>query len=226
MICFNGLFLVSSVCRMCKEKMQTNPTSDNQMIPGFVFLKDVIETWHEMVGYSLCELSLWVTASLCIPQQLKMKEGSFACSVQCTPKRHWRFFVRRATPSPAAAASCPSTRSTGTGLPVSLTTLNTFHLCFHSSHLCLPAEAAGCSEFKSHSKLISVVSLPWQKPSLLSPVHPWTGKPQCDNFPFFHRFRHLEEALQNQRIILENVITKVEEKKNGIQVSAKQIEDR
>ncbi|XP_016154449.1 PREDICTED: tripartite motif-containing protein 66 [Ficedula albicollis] len=41
-----------------------------------------------------------------------------------------------------------------------------------------------------------------------------------------HRFRHLEEALQNQRIILENVITKVEEKKNGIQVSAKQIEDR
>ncbi|KFR11238.1 Tripartite motif-containing protein 66, partial [Opisthocomus hoazin] len=41
-----------------------------------------------------------------------------------------------------------------------------------------------------------------------------------------HRFRHLEEALQSQRVILENVITKVEEKKNGIQVSAKQIEDR
>ncbi|NXL55433.1 TRI66 protein, partial [Chordeiles acutipennis] len=41
-----------------------------------------------------------------------------------------------------------------------------------------------------------------------------------------HRFRHLDEALQNQRAILENVITKVEEKKNGIQVSAKQIEDR
>ncbi|XP_014731860.1 PREDICTED: tripartite motif-containing protein 66 [Sturnus vulgaris] len=41
-----------------------------------------------------------------------------------------------------------------------------------------------------------------------------------------HRFRHLDEALQNQRIILENVITKVEEKKNGIQVSTKQIEDR
>ncbi|XP_008944123.1 PREDICTED: tripartite motif-containing protein 66, partial [Merops nubicus] len=41
-----------------------------------------------------------------------------------------------------------------------------------------------------------------------------------------HRFRHLNEALQNQRIILENVITKVEEKKSGIQVSAKQIEDR
>uniref|UniRef100_A0A663F644 RING-type E3 ubiquitin transferase n=1 Tax=Aquila chrysaetos chrysaetos TaxID=223781 RepID=A0A663F644_AQUCH len=41
-----------------------------------------------------------------------------------------------------------------------------------------------------------------------------------------HRFRHLDEALQNQRLILENVITKVEEKKNGIQVSAKQIEDR
>ncbi|XP_061318927.1 tripartite motif-containing protein 66 isoform X2 [Pezoporus flaviventris] len=41
-----------------------------------------------------------------------------------------------------------------------------------------------------------------------------------------HRFRHLDEALQNQRVILENVITEVEEKKNGIQVSAKQIEDR
>ncbi|XP_061198538.1 tripartite motif-containing protein 66 isoform X2 [Neopsephotus bourkii] len=41
-----------------------------------------------------------------------------------------------------------------------------------------------------------------------------------------HRFRHLDEALQNQRVILENVITKVEEKKNAIQVSAKQIEDR
>ncbi|NXH14728.1 TRI66 protein, partial [Bucco capensis] len=41
-----------------------------------------------------------------------------------------------------------------------------------------------------------------------------------------HRFRHLDEALQNQRVILENVITQVEEKKNGIQVSTKQIEDR
>uniref|UniRef100_A0A669R8D6 RING-type E3 ubiquitin transferase n=1 Tax=Phasianus colchicus TaxID=9054 RepID=A0A669R8D6_PHACC len=41
-----------------------------------------------------------------------------------------------------------------------------------------------------------------------------------------HRFRHLDEALQNQRAILENVVAKVEEKKSGIQVSAKQIEDR
>ncbi|XP_053925089.1 tripartite motif-containing protein 66 [Cuculus canorus] len=41
-----------------------------------------------------------------------------------------------------------------------------------------------------------------------------------------HRFRHLDEALKNQRVILENVVTKVEEKKNGIQISAKQIEDR
>ncbi|NXS57841.1 TRI66 protein, partial [Brachypteracias leptosomus] len=41
-----------------------------------------------------------------------------------------------------------------------------------------------------------------------------------------HRFRHLNEALQNQRVILENVVTKVEEKKSGIQASAKQIEDR
>ncbi|XP_010144065.1 PREDICTED: tripartite motif-containing protein 66 [Buceros rhinoceros silvestris] len=41
-----------------------------------------------------------------------------------------------------------------------------------------------------------------------------------------HRFRHLDEALQNQRVILENVITKVEEKRSDIQVSAKQLEDR
>nr|XP_060623273.1 tripartite motif-containing protein 66 isoform X2 [Anolis sagrei ordinatus] len=41
-----------------------------------------------------------------------------------------------------------------------------------------------------------------------------------------HRFRHLHEALQNQRAILENVMAKVEEKKNGVQVSAKQTEDR
>jgi len=47
-----------------------------------------------------------------------------------------------------------------------------------------------------------------------------------ENFPFLCRFRHLDEALQNQRAILENVVTKVEEKKSGIQVSAKQIEDR
>ncbi|NXG70843.1 TRI66 protein, partial [Baryphthengus martii] len=41
-----------------------------------------------------------------------------------------------------------------------------------------------------------------------------------------HRFSYLNEALKNQRTILENVITKVEEKKSGIQFSAKQIEDR
>uniref|UniRef100_A0A8C4W615 Tripartite motif containing 66 n=1 Tax=Gopherus evgoodei TaxID=1825980 RepID=A0A8C4W615_9SAUR len=41
-----------------------------------------------------------------------------------------------------------------------------------------------------------------------------------------HRFMHLEEALQNQRVILENVTAKVEERKTGMQVSAKQIEDR
>ncbi|KAJ6665137.1 hypothetical protein lerEdw1_005368 [Lerista edwardsae] len=41
-----------------------------------------------------------------------------------------------------------------------------------------------------------------------------------------HRFRHLQEALQNQRVMLESVMTKVEEKKSGVQVSAKQIEDR
>ncbi|NXI47133.1 TRI66 protein, partial [Galbula dea] len=41
-----------------------------------------------------------------------------------------------------------------------------------------------------------------------------------------HRFRHLDEALQNQRVILESVTTKVEEKKSGIQFSTKQIEDR
>uniref|UniRef100_A0A6I8N8R3 RING-type E3 ubiquitin transferase n=1 Tax=Ornithorhynchus anatinus TaxID=9258 RepID=A0A6I8N8R3_ORNAN len=41
-----------------------------------------------------------------------------------------------------------------------------------------------------------------------------------------HRFRHLEEALQNQRLLLENVTAQVEEKKTGLQASAKQIEDR
>ncbi|XP_054825965.1 tripartite motif-containing protein 66 [Eublepharis macularius] len=41
-----------------------------------------------------------------------------------------------------------------------------------------------------------------------------------------HRFRHLQEALQNQRVILENVTAKVEERKSAAQVSAKQIEDR
>uniref|UniRef100_A0A8D2L785 Tripartite motif containing 66 n=1 Tax=Varanus komodoensis TaxID=61221 RepID=A0A8D2L785_VARKO len=38
--------------------------------------------------------------------------------------------------------------------------------------------------------------------------------------------RYLQEALQNQRVILENVSAKVEEKKSGMQVSVKQIEDR
>ncbi|XP_029437946.1 tripartite motif-containing protein 66 isoform X2 [Rhinatrema bivittatum] len=41
-----------------------------------------------------------------------------------------------------------------------------------------------------------------------------------------HRFRHLNEALQNQRIILENVTSQVEEKKMGIQATAKQTEER
>ncbi|XP_048342151.1 tripartite motif-containing protein 66 isoform X2 [Sphaerodactylus townsendi] len=41
-----------------------------------------------------------------------------------------------------------------------------------------------------------------------------------------HRFRYLQEALQNQRVILENVTAKVDEKKSAAQVSAKQIEDR
>ncbi|CAH2325511.1 tripartite motif-containing 66 isoform X1 [Pelobates cultripes] len=41
-----------------------------------------------------------------------------------------------------------------------------------------------------------------------------------------HRFRRLDEALQNQRVLLENVITQVEEKKVGVQAAGKQIEDR
>nr|XP_033784791.1 tripartite motif-containing protein 66 isoform X2 [Geotrypetes seraphini] len=41
-----------------------------------------------------------------------------------------------------------------------------------------------------------------------------------------HRFRYLDEALQNQRILLENVTTRVEEKKIAIQATAKQIEER
>lgn len=41
-----------------------------------------------------------------------------------------------------------------------------------------------------------------------------------------HRFRRLEEALQNQRVLLENVVTQVEEKKIVVQAAGKQIEDR
>ncbi|XP_043828332.1 tripartite motif-containing protein 66 [Dromiciops gliroides] len=41
-----------------------------------------------------------------------------------------------------------------------------------------------------------------------------------------HRCRHVEEVLQNQRMLLENVTTQVEHKKTGLQASAKQIEDR
>ncbi|XP_063800117.1 tripartite motif-containing protein 66 isoform X2 [Pseudophryne corroboree] len=41
-----------------------------------------------------------------------------------------------------------------------------------------------------------------------------------------HRFRRLDEALQNQRVLLENVVTQVEEKKIGVQGAGKQIEER
>ncbi|XP_036077489.1 tripartite motif-containing protein 66 isoform X4 [Rousettus aegyptiacus] len=41
-----------------------------------------------------------------------------------------------------------------------------------------------------------------------------------------HRCRHLEEVLQNQRMLLESVTTQVAHKKSSLQTSAKQIEDR
>ncbi|XP_066894791.1 tripartite motif-containing protein 66 isoform X5 [Kogia breviceps] len=41
-----------------------------------------------------------------------------------------------------------------------------------------------------------------------------------------HRCRHLEEVLQNQRMLLESVTTQVAHKKSSLQISAKQIEDR
>nr|XP_012639417.1 tripartite motif-containing protein 66 isoform X6 [Microcebus murinus] len=41
-----------------------------------------------------------------------------------------------------------------------------------------------------------------------------------------HRCRHVEEVLQNQRMLLESVTTQVAHKKSGLQTSAKQIEDR
>ncbi|MEE6498682.1 hypothetical protein FKM82_003206, partial [Ascaphus truei] len=41
-----------------------------------------------------------------------------------------------------------------------------------------------------------------------------------------HRFRRIDEALQNQRTLLENVITQVQQKKIGLQSAGKQIEDR
>lgn len=40
------------------------------------------------------------------------------------------------------------------------------------------------------------------------------------------RCRHLEEVLQNQRMLLESVTTQVAHKKSSLQTSAKQIEDR
>lgn len=40
------------------------------------------------------------------------------------------------------------------------------------------------------------------------------------------RCRHLEEVLQNQRMLLESVTTQVAHKKSALQTSAKQIEDR
>nr|KAF6439372.1 tripartite motif containing 66 [Molossus molossus] len=41
-----------------------------------------------------------------------------------------------------------------------------------------------------------------------------------------HRCRHLEEVLQNQRMLLESVTAQVAHKKSSLQTSAKQIEDR
>ncbi|XP_070482347.1 tripartite motif-containing protein 66 isoform X9 [Equus przewalskii] len=41
-----------------------------------------------------------------------------------------------------------------------------------------------------------------------------------------HRCRHLDEVLQNQRMLLEGVTTQVAHKKSSLQTSAKQIEDR
>ncbi|XP_051048536.1 tripartite motif-containing protein 66 isoform X7 [Phodopus roborovskii] len=41
-----------------------------------------------------------------------------------------------------------------------------------------------------------------------------------------HRCRHVEEVLQNQRMLLESVTTQVAHKKSNLQTSAKQIEDR
>lgn len=40
------------------------------------------------------------------------------------------------------------------------------------------------------------------------------------------RCRHVEEVLQNQRMLLESVTTQVAHKKSSLQTSAKQIEDR
>lgn len=46
-------------------------------------------------------------------------------------------------------------------------------------------------------------------------------------FPcLFSRCRHVEEVLQNQRMLLESVTTQVAHKKSSLQTSAKQIEDR
>lgn len=41
-----------------------------------------------------------------------------------------------------------------------------------------------------------------------------------------HRFRHLDEVLQNQRLVLETITSKAQEKKIGMQAAAKQLEER
>uniref|UniRef100_A0A663M3J9 RING-type E3 ubiquitin transferase n=1 Tax=Athene cunicularia TaxID=194338 RepID=A0A663M3J9_ATHCN len=102
---------------------------------------------------------------------------------------------------------------------------------------------SSCTEEHRHDKetgdrFLSVSLKDSSEFSLFCPVH--TQEPlklfceTCDTLTCHsclltehkeHRFRHLDEALQNQRLILENLLIKVEEKKNGIQVSAKEIED-
>lgn len=57
MIYFDGLFLSPSVCRMCKEKIQTDPASDNQMVSSSVPLKNIIETSQETLGLATLFLS-------------------------------------------------------------------------------------------------------------------------------------------------------------------------
>ncbi|KAM9302113.1 tripartite motif-containing protein 66 [Gastrophryne carolinensis] len=101
-----------------------------------------------------------------------------------------------------------------------------------------------CAEQHRHSKASSEHYLPPRADgssgsSLFCPIHTQETLKlfceTCDNLMCRHclvlehkehRFRRLEEALQNQRLLLENVITQVEEKKVVVQAAGKQIEDR
>lgn len=199
-----------------RKENQTNPVSDNQIVSSSVLLKKYHWDFPRNSGfsYSFSELSsLPMTLWFAFPSSWRGSKGVFP--VLCgAPSRGtegvlwdlWHPDLPQLSPGRAQGAQVPPCSA---GLP--------------SLHPWLQLQAALSLKATANSAQLSHPRVIYHTAPLFTPEH---GKPGAENFPFSHRFRHLDEALQNQRIILENVITKVEEKKSGIQVSAKQIEDR